>query len=168
MGAKGGTWDGRGGFLSAGPSNSEPRMKEADMPYSELMVAPMRQDLVRLGFKEMKTPEDVEGLLESDGTVMVAVNSVCGCSAGAMRPGVALALQNEVKPDLLTTVFAGQELEATEKARGYFVGYPPSSPSVALLKDGELVYMMERHQIEGHPPQEIAEALKAAFNEHCR
>jgi len=138
------------------------------MPYSELMVAPMRQDLVRLGFKEMKTPDDVEGLLESGGTVLVAVNSVCGCSAGGMRPAMALALQDSVKPDLLTTVFAGQELEATEKAREYFVGYPPSSPSVALLRDGELVYMMERHQIEGHTPHEIAESLRAAFEEHCR
>lgn len=137
------------------------------MPYSEMMVAPMRQDLQRLGFKEMMTPEDVEGLLESGGTVLVAVNSVCGCSAGAMRPAVAMALQNETKPNLLTTVFAGQELEATEKAREYFVGYPPSSPSVALLKDGELVYMMERHEIEGHGPQEIADALKFAFDKHC-
>ena len=137
------------------------------MPYSELMVAPMRQDLVRIGFKEMMTPEDVEGLLESAGTVLVAVNSICGCSAGAMRPAVALALQHAAKPDLLTTVFAGQELEATEKAREYFVGYPPSSPSVALLKDGELVSMMERHQIEGHSPQEIATELQAAFDEHC-
>lgn len=137
------------------------------MPYSELMIAPMREDLVRIGFKEMRTPEDVEGLLESGGTVLVAVNSVCGCSAGGMRPGMALALQNEVKPEILTTVFAGQELEATEKAREYFVGYPPSSPSVALLKDGHLVYMMERHQIEGHTHEEIADALKAAFNDHC-
>ena len=137
------------------------------MPYSELMVAPMRQDLARLGFKEMMTPDDVEGLLDSGGTVLVAVNSVCGCSAGAMRPAVALALQHQTRPDLLTTVFAGQELEATEKARKYFVGYPPSSPSVALLKDGELVYMMERHQIEGHSPQEIAEALTEAFDKHC-
>ena len=109
------------------------------MPYSELMVAPMRQDLVRIGFKEMRTPDDVEGLLEASGTVLVAVNSVCGCSAGAMRPAVALALEGSVKPDLLTTVFAGQDMEATERAREYFVGYPPSSPSVALLKDGELV-----------------------------
>jgi putative YphP/YqiW family bacilliredoxin len=137
------------------------------MPYSELMIAPMREDLVKLGFKEMRTPEDVEGLLESEGTVLVAVNSVCGCSAGGMRPGMALALQNPVKPEILTTVFAGQELEATEKAREYFVGFPPSSPSVALLKDGELVYMMERHQIEGHSHHEIADALKAAFDEHC-
>jgi putative YphP/YqiW family bacilliredoxin len=137
------------------------------MPYSELMVAPMRQDLVRIGFKEMYTPEDVEGLVEASGTVLVAVNSVCGCSAGAMRPGVALALDHEKKPDLLTTVFAGMEMEATEKAREYFLGYPPSSPSVALMKDGELVYMMERNQIEGHTPHEIAEELQAAFDQHC-
>lgn len=137
------------------------------MPYSELMVAPMRQDLVRIGFKEMRTPEDVEGLLESSGTVLVAVNSVCGCSAGAMRPGVALALDHDKKPDLLVTVFAGQELDATEKAREYFVGYPPSSPSVALMKDGDLVYMMERNQIEGHTPHEIAEELKEVFDRHC-
>ena len=137
------------------------------MPYSELMVAPMRQDLVRLGFKEMLTPDDVEGLLESEGTVLVAVNSVCGCSAGAMRPAMSLALQHSRRPDLLTTVFAGQELEATEKARGYFVGYPPSSPSVALLKDGGLLYMMERHEIEGRTPGEIAEDLIAAFDRFC-
>jgi putative YphP/YqiW family bacilliredoxin len=137
------------------------------MPYSELMVAPMRQDLVRLGFKEMMTPDDVEGLLESEGTILVAVNSVCGCSAGAMRPAMSLALQHSTTPDLLTTVFAGQELEATEKAREYFVGYPPSSPSVALLKDGHLVYMMERHEIEGRSPQEIGEDLKAAFDRFC-
>jgi putative YphP/YqiW family bacilliredoxin len=137
------------------------------MVYSELMVAPMRQDLVRLGFQELRTPDDVEGLLESEGTVLVAVNSVCGCSAGGLRPALESALQNPVKPQLLTTVFAGQELEATKRAREYFVGYPPSSPSVAILRDGELVYMMERHQIEGHNPQEIAEKLKRAFNEHC-
>ena len=137
------------------------------MVYSELQVAPMRQDLIQLGFKEMRTPDDVEGLLESGGTVLVAVNSVCGCSAGGMRPAMAMALQNSTKPQLLTTVFAGQDLEATERARGYFDGYPPSSPSVAILKDGELAYMMERHQIEGHSPQEIAVALVAAFNEHC-
>jgi len=142
-------------------------MQEEDMPYSELMVAPMRQDLVRLGFKEMMTPDDVEGLLESEGTVLVAVNSVCGCSAGAMRPAMSLALQHSRRPDLLTTVFAGQELEATERARGYFVGYPPSSPSVALLKDGELLYMMERHEIEGRTPGEIAEDLIAAFDRFC-
>jgi putative YphP/YqiW family bacilliredoxin len=137
------------------------------MPYSEMMVAPMRQDLVRIGFKEMRTPEDVEGLIESDGTVLVAVNSVCGCSAGGMRPGLAMALENATKPDLLTTVFAGQDLEATEKAREYFVGYPPSSPSAAILKDGKLVFMMERHEIEGHSPEQIAQAFRDAFEQHC-
>ena len=137
------------------------------MPYSEMMVAPMRQDLVRIGFKEMRTPEDVEGLLESDGTILVAVNSVCGCSAGGMRPALAMALQHSTKPTLLTTVFAGQDMDATEKVREYFVGYPPSSPAAAILKNGELVYMMERNQIEGHSPQEIAENFKAAFDEHC-
>ncbi len=138
------------------------------MAYSELMVAPMRQDLVRLGFKEMRTPEDVEGLLESEGTVLVAVNSVCGCSAGGLRPAMAMALENQNKPQLLTTVFAGQDMEATERAREYFVGYPPSSPSAAILQDGELVYMMERHQIEGHTPHEISDALKVAFDQYCR
>lgn len=137
------------------------------MPYSELMLAPMRQDLVRLGFKEMRTPDDVEGLLESEGTVLVAVNSVCGCSAGGMRPAMGLALRHSPRPQLLTTVFAGQDIQATEKARGYFVGYPPSSPSVALLKDGALVFMMERHQIEGCTPHEIADVLTAAFDLHC-
>lgn len=137
------------------------------MPYSEMMVAPMRQDLVRIGFKEMRTPEDVEGLLESDGTVLVAVNSVCGCSAGGMRPALAMALAHDSKPDLLTTVFAGQDLEATAKAREYFVGYPPSSPSAAILKDGRLVFMMERHEIEGHSPEQIADAFRKAFDEHC-
>jgi putative YphP/YqiW family bacilliredoxin len=127
----------------------------------------MRQDLVRLGFKEMRTAEDVEGLLESDGTVLVAVNSVCGCSAGGMRPAMSIALQHRVKPRLLTTVFAGQDLEATDKAREYLVGYPPSSPSVAILRDGELMYMMERHEIEGRSPHEIAEVLVRAFEKHC-
>ncbi len=137
------------------------------MPYSELMVAPMRQDLVRLGFVEMRTAADVEGLLESSGTVLLAVNSVCGCSAGAMRPAVAMALENEAKPDLMTTVFAGVDMEATERARERLVGYPPSSPSVAILQDGKLVYMMERHEIEGRGAEEIAADLKAAFDQHC-
>jgi putative YphP/YqiW family bacilliredoxin len=131
------------------------------------MVAPMRQDLVRLGFVEMRTAADVEGLLESSGTVLLAVNSVCGCSAGAMRPAVAMALENEAKPDLMTTVFAGVDMEATERAREQLVGYPPSSPSVAILQDGKLVYMMERHEIEGRGAEEIAADLKAAFDQHC-
>lgn len=138
------------------------------MPYPEMMVAPMREDLVRIGFQELQTPEDVtEALKDAPGTTLVVVNSVCGCAAGSARPGVALSLDHETVPDTKTTVFAGQDLEATEKAREYFTGYPPSSPSVALLKDGQIVYMMERHQIEGSTPQQIAENLKAAYDEHC-
>jgi len=138
------------------------------MPYPEMMVAPMRQDLVRLGFQELRTPEQVNQAMEAmDGTMVVAVNSVCGCAAGAMRPAVMLALDNDKQPDHKLTVFAGQDLEATAEARKYFVGYPPSSPSVALMKDGEMVYMMERFQIEGRTAPEIAEDLKAAFDEHC-
>lgn len=138
------------------------------MPYPEMMVAPMREDLVRIGFQELQTPEDVtEALEDARGTTLVVVNSVCGCAAGSARPGVALSLDHDVVPETKTTVFAGQDLEATEKAREYFTGYPPSSPSVALLKDGRLVYMMERHEIEGSTPQQIAENLKAAYDEHC-
>ena len=138
------------------------------MPYPEMMVAPMREDLVRVGFRELRTPEEVEEALEgAEGTTLVMVNSVCGCAAGSARPGVALSLDHEPVPDTKTTVFAGQDLDATEKAREYFTGYPPSSPSVALLKDGQIVYMMERHQIEGRTPQQIAEDLKAAYAEHC-
>ena len=138
------------------------------MPYPEMLVAPMREDLVRIGFQELKTPENVDEVLgaETRPTLLV-VNSVCGCAAGAARPGVYLSLQGEAKPEVLTTVFAGQDLEATERARQYIVGYPPSSPAVALFKDQEVVYMMERHQIEGSTPQQIAEALKAAYAEHC-
>jgi putative YphP/YqiW family bacilliredoxin len=141
------------------------------MPYPEMLVTPMRNDLVRLGFEELRTPDEVDRALESvTDPVMVVVNSVCGCAAGALRPAVALSLWDEdaPRPTKLTTVFAGQDLEATERARQYFTGYPPSSPSVALLKDGELVWMLERHQIEGRPPQMIAAALRAAYEEHCR
>ena len=138
------------------------------MPYPEALIAPMRQDLVQLGFRELKTPDDVdESLGKERRTTVVAINSVCGCSAGAMRPAVAESLTNQAKPDVLLTVFAGQDLEATERAREYFTGYPPSSPAVALMKDGELVYMMERHQIEGRHPLEIADTLRAAYDEHC-
>ncbi len=138
------------------------------MPYPDLLVAPMREELVRLGFEELKSGDDVENTLENgEEPVLVVVNSVCGCAAGAMRPGVALSLNHEVKPPRLATVFAGQDLEATQKAREYFTGYPPSSPSIALLKDGELVYMMERHQIEGRGPEAIAKDLAAAYDEHC-
>lgn len=138
------------------------------MPYPEMMVAPMRQDLVRVGFQELRTPSDVDAVLDGEKrTVLVVVNSICGCAAGSMRPAVGMALQNDRIPEVLTTVFAGQDLEATERARDYFTGYPPSSPSVALMKGGELVYMMERHEIEGRYPQHIAQALAAAFDEHC-
>ncbi|GIS78777.1 MAG: hypothetical protein CM1200mP14_03430 [Gammaproteobacteria bacterium] len=123
------------------------------MPYPEMMIAPMRQDLVRVGFSEMKTPEEVDTVLSTDkGTTLVAVNSVCGCAAAMMRPAVYMSLQGEKKPEVLTTVFAGQDMEATERTREYIVGFPPSSPSVALFKDGDLVYFMERHLIEGRNP----------------
>jgi len=138
------------------------------MPYPEMMVAPMRQDLVRVGFTELRTPEDVDALLgEEKRPTLVAFNSVCGCAAAMMRPAVYLSLQGEKKPEVLTTVFAGQDLEATDKAREYVTGYPPSSPSVALFKDGELVYFMERHRIEGRHPEDIAQDLRAAYEEHC-
>jgi putative YphP/YqiW family bacilliredoxin len=138
------------------------------MQYPEIMIRPMREDLTRLGVEELKTVEDVDlALKDSKGTVMVVVNSICGCAAGKARPGVALALEHTPRPDRLTTVFAGGDLEATARARNYFTGYQPSSPSIALLKDGQLVYMLERHQIEGKGPQQIAEELTKAFDEHC-
>jgi len=137
------------------------------MPYPEMMAAPMREDLKRVGFTELKTAEDVDQALaeEARATVLV-VNSICGCAAGSMRPAVAMSLDNEKVPEVKVTVFAGQDLEATERAREYIVGYPPSSPSIAMFKGGDLVYMMERHQIEGQHPQHIAEALKNAYDEH--
>src|SRR5439155_14917679 len=114
------------------------------------------------------TPEEVDATLQNArGTVMLVVNSICGCAAGRARPGVALALQHEVRPDKVATVFAGADIEATEKARGYFTGYGPSSPSIGLLKDGQLVYMMERFQIEGRGPEQIAAELRQAFEQHC-
>src|SRR5947207_9846726 len=138
------------------------------MPYPEIMIRPMREDLTRLGVEELRTSEAVDETLQnSPGTVMVVVNSVCGCAAGKARPGVALALQHDVKPDRVFTVFAGGDIEATERARSYFTGYPPSSPSIALLKDGQLVFMLERYQIEGKFPQQIAQELTRAFDEHC-
>jgi putative YphP/YqiW family bacilliredoxin len=138
------------------------------MPYPEFMIRPMREDLTRLGVEEARTPADVDEVIKNtEGTVMMVVNSVCGCAAGKARPGIALALQHEVKPDKVATVFAGADIEATERARGYFTGYNPSSPSIALLKNGELVYMMERHQIEGKDAPQIADELKKAFEQHC-
>ena len=138
------------------------------MPYPEIMIAPMREDLVRVGFSEMKTPQEVDAVLSADkGTTLVAVNSVCGCAAAMMRPAVYMSLQGEKRPEVLTTVFAGQDLEATERTREYIVGFPPSSPSVALFKDGDLVYFMERHLIEGRNPEDIANDLRTAYEEHC-
>ena len=138
------------------------------MPYSELMIRPMREELTRIGVEELRTPEDVDRTLAgSKGTVMVVVNSICGCAAGKARPGIARALQHSVKPDKVATVFAGADIEATEKARGYFTGYEPSSPSIALLKDGQLVYMMERRQIEGKDAWQVANELTEAFDQHC-
>ncbi|MFT9847343.1 BrxA/BrxB family bacilliredoxin [Aneurinibacillus sp. REN35] len=142
------------------------------MSYDEYMrsvIQPMRTELTSVGFEELLTPEDVEAKFENmKGTALVVVNSVCGCAAGLARPAVAYSVQNsEKKPDHLYTVFAGQDKEATAKAREYFTGYPPSSPSFALLKDGKLVYMMERHQIENRPLEIIASDLLEAYKQHC-
>lgn len=139
------------------------------MPYPEMMVKPMREDLTRLGVQELTSVDAVDGALgNQQGTVMVFVNSVCGCAAGGARPGLMLALQKTAKrPDHLYTVFAGQDLEATARARSYFGEYQPSSPSVALLKDGEVVSFLHRHEIEGSTPDQIAAALVGAIESHC-
>lgn len=135
--------------------------------YPEPFIAPMRAELTRLGFEDLRTPEDVDASVKQPGTTMIVVNSVCGCAAGKARPGIALALTKGKRPDHLTTVFAGADIEATEQARGYFAPYPPSSPSIALLKDGKLVYMLERRQIEGQSADMIAAELRKAFEVHC-
>ena len=135
--------------------------------YPEFFIAPMRDELTRLGMIELRSAEQVDNTLSKEGTVMVVVNSVCGCAAGKARPGVALALDHSVKPDVLATVFAGADVEATERARSYFTGYPPSSPAVALLKDGKLIYLMERHQFENQEAPTIARELSAAFDKLC-
>lgn len=136
--------------------------------YDEMMVAPMRQELTRLGIEETRTAAEVDAVLgEKKGTVLVVVNSVCGCAAGMARPAVAMAVENEVLPDRMITVFAGNDRDATQRAREYFVGFRPSSPSIALLKDGQVVKMLERWQIEGRQAHDIAAELTAAFNEHC-
>jgi putative YphP/YqiW family bacilliredoxin len=138
------------------------------MPYPEEVIQPMREELTRLGVQELRTPEAVdETLKDSKGTVMVVVNSICGCAAGKARPGIAMALQNAVRPDKVATVFAGGDIEATERARSYFTGFAPSSPSIGLFRDGQLVYMMERYQIEGRGPEQIAGELTQAFEKYC-
>ena len=143
-------------------------MRLPQQMYDERLVTPMRQDLTRLGVAEMRTPEEVDSTLkDAPGTTLVVVNSVCGCSARMARPAVAMALQNATKPDRLTTVFAGQDVEATQRAREYFTGYPPSSPQIGLLKDGKIVFMLERWQIEGRHAEEIARDLAGAFDRYC-
>ena len=136
--------------------------------YDERFVTPMRQELTRLGVEEMRTVAEVDAKLkEAPGTTLVVVNSVCGCAARNARPAVASALQHTVKPDHLTTVFAGQDTEAAARARSYFTGYPPSSPQIGLLKDGQLVFMLERYQIEGRSADDIAQDLVGAFDQFC-
>ena len=138
------------------------------MTYPEFLVAPMRQELTTLGVRELRTAAEVDGALRERGqTVMVIVNSVCGCAAGKARPGVALALRHQTKPDVVSTVFAGADIEATERARSYFTGYPPSSPSIALLRDGKLLWMLERRNIENQSAEMIAKNLTDAFDKYC-
>jgi putative YphP/YqiW family bacilliredoxin len=135
--------------------------------YPEIMIQPMRQDLTRHGIEETRTAAEVEDVVNQGGTVMIVVNSVCGCAAGKMRPAVGRAMQHSTRPDKSVTVFAGQDRDATEKARLYFAGYMPSSPSIGILRDGKLVYMMERHQIESRDAAAIAADLTAAFDKFC-
>ncbi len=135
--------------------------------YPAELVKPMREDLTNVGFEELHTTEAVEAALAKEGTTLVVVNSVCGCAAANARPGARMSLQNAKRPNNLVTVFAGVDKEATDKAREYMVPFPPSSPSMALFKDGELVHMLERHHIEGRPAELIAENLMDAYNDHC-
>ena len=130
------------------------------------LVQPMREELTNLGVVELRTPEAVDEVIKDSSSVLVIVNSVCGCAAGAARPSVALALKHSKLPEKVTTVFAGQDKEATDRARSYFVGLPPSSPAMALLKDGQVVHMIHRHDIEGFSAEEIAEKLTSAFDQH--
>ena len=135
--------------------------------YPAELVKPMREDLTRVGFEELHTPEAVDAALAKEGTTLVVINSVCGCAAANARPGARMSLQNAKRPDHIVTVFAGVDKDAVEQARQHMVPFPPSSPSMALFKDGELVHMLERHHIEGRPAELIAENLIDAFNEHC-
>ena len=136
--------------------------------FPDIMVQGMRDELTRVGFQELRTPEEVDGALKNEKrTVLVVVNSVCGCAAGKARPAIARAIENKNRPEVLTTVFAGQDPEATAQARKYFLPYPPSSPSIALMRDGKLAFMLERRQIEGSDPFTIAAALTRAFDEFC-
>lgn len=137
--------------------------------YMSDVIQPMRDELTRIGFKELRTADEVvEHMVHAEGTALVVVNSVCGCAAGQCRPGVAKAIQHNKVPDHLFTVFAGQDKEATAKAREYFAPYPPSSPSIALMKDGQLVHFIERHQVEDRSAEEIAQELTAVFDQYCK
>lgn len=135
--------------------------------YPEYLVAPMREDLTNVGFQELKNADEVDAAIKAEGTVLVVVNSVCGCAAANARPAAKIAAQSEKHPDKLVTVFAGMEKDAVDKARSYMLPYPPSSPSMALFKDGKLVHIIERHQIEGRPAQMIADNLLGAFEQYC-
>jgi putative YphP/YqiW family bacilliredoxin len=151
------------------PISDEVGVRHNDlMPYPESFIGPMRAELTRLGVEELRTADDVDAAVKNtSGTLMIVVNSMCGCAAGKARPGIALALRHQTRPDRVATVFAGGDLEATERARTYFTGYPPSSPSVALLRDGKIVWMLERRQIESQGAEQIAAALTAAFDQYC-
>ena len=135
--------------------------------YPEIMVVPMREELVRVGVQELRTPEEVDRAVANAGTSMIVVNSICGCAAGRMRPAVRAALQNSSRPEKLFSVFAGQDVAATERARTYFTGYPPSSPAIAILRDGKLVHMMQRSDIEHRDAADIAAELKRVFDKIC-
>jgi putative YphP/YqiW family bacilliredoxin len=136
--------------------------------YPEIMLVPMREELTRLGVQELRTASEVDNVITKEpGTTMVVVNSVCGCAAGRMRPAVRMALQHSVKPDRIVSVFAGQDAEATERARSYFKGFPPSSPSIGILQDGNLLYMMQRSDIEHREAVDIASELKKSFEKFC-
>jgi putative YphP/YqiW family bacilliredoxin len=137
------------------------------MPYPEYLIAPMRQELTDLGVKECRTVGEVDTVVKSPGVVMMVVNSVCGCAAGKARPGIAMALQHPNKPDTVASVFAGADMEATDRARQYFTGFAPSSPSIGLLRDGKLLYMVERRDIESRPAAAIADLLTMAFDKYC-
>jgi putative YphP/YqiW family bacilliredoxin len=137
------------------------------MAYPEQFIAPMREELTRVGVQELRTPAAVDDAVRTSGTVMIVVNSICGCAAGKARPGIAKALQNAKRPSVVATVFAGADLEATERAREYLTPYPPSSPSVAILRDGKVVFMMERRDIETRNAEMIAEHLTTAFDNLC-
>ncbi len=137
------------------------------MPYPEYLIAPMRQELTEVGARECRTPAEVDAALKSSGVVMMVVNSVCGCAAGKARPGIAMALQHAHRPDVVATVFAGADVDATDHARSFFTGFGPSSPSIALLRDGKLLYMIERRDIEVRPAEAIADLLTLAFDKYC-